>query len=134
MLDDLLISSFFTQQIDAFRGIRNSSGEPMADHCRPPCPLNGRSIRSCTIQDIGAAENCQDGNNNLVENSDADKENELPDENAKYCRNDTDPDVTGKSQYFGDIYKLEAMTNHAAEWCSLFSIYKKKRMWNKAIR
>lgn len=87
----------------------------MADHCRPPCPLNGRSIRSCVIQDIDDAENYQDGNNNLVENGHDDKENELPDENANYCDTDNDPDITDKSQYFEDIYKLEAMTNHAAE-------------------
>ena len=84
----------------------------MADHCRPPCPLNGRSIRSCIIQGIRVDENCQDGNNNLVEEDDDDKENVLPDENANYHGNDTDPDVTEKSQYFDEIYKLEAMTNH----------------------
>lgn len=98
--------------MNAFRGVRNSSGEPMADHCRPPCPLNGRSIRFCIIQDIGNAENCQDGNNNLVEDGDDDKENQLPDENSNYHVNDTDPDVTEKSQYLEEIYKLEAITNH----------------------
>lgn len=115
MLNGMLFSSFFTSQMNVFRGVRNSSGESMADHCRPPCPLNGRSIRSCIIQDIGHAESYQDGNNNIVENGDDDKENELPDENANYCGNDTDPDVTEKSQNFEDIYNLEAMTNHAAE-------------------
>ena len=85
----------------------------MADHCRPTCPLNGRSIRSCITQSIGGAENCQDGNNNVVEDGDDDKENELPDENANYHGNDADPEVTEKSQYFEEIYKLEAMINHA---------------------
>lgn len=98
--------------MNAFRGVRNSSGEPMANHCRPPCPLNGRSIRSCIIQNTGDAENCQDGNNNLVENGDDDKENELPDENANYHGKDDDPDVTEKSQYFEEIHELETMTNH----------------------
>lgn len=109
------IMDISAKQMNVFRGVRNSSGESMADHCRPPCPLNGRSIRSCIIQDIGHAESCKDGNNNIVENGDDDKENELPDENANYCGNDTDPDVTEKSQNFEDIYNLEAMTNHAAE-------------------
>lgn len=96
--------------MNAFRSVRNSSGEPMADHCRPLCPLNGRSIRSCIIEVISDNENNQETNDNVIEDGDDDKENELPDENANYHGNDAELDITEKS-YFEEIYNLEAMTN-----------------------
>lgn len=36
------------EQLKAFRSIKNSSGVPMADHCRPLCPQNERVVRLCT--------------------------------------------------------------------------------------
>ncbi|KAL9973620.1 hypothetical protein ACROYT_G020098 [Oculina patagonica] len=100
------------KQINAFRSVRNSSGEPMAGHCRPLCPLNERSIRSCIIESISDIENDQDSNENIIEDGDGDddKENELPDENANYHGNDAELDITEKS-YFEEIYKLEGVTN-----------------------
>ena len=83
----------------------------MAGHCRPPCPLNGRSIRSCIIESISDIENNQDSNDNIIEDGVDDKENELPDENANYHGNEAESNITEKS-YFEEIYNLEAMTNH----------------------
>lgn len=100
--------------MNAFRSVRNSNGEPMAGHCRPVCPQNDRTVRSCVTASIDHTEDDQDSDNNVFEDGDDDKENELPDENANYHCNDIDPDITEKG-YFEEIYKLETMNDHG-EW------------------
>lgn len=104
--------------MSAFRSVKNSSGEPMAGHCRPLCPLNGRSIRSCVIEDVNDIENNQE-NNDVVEDveevekdGDDDKENELPDENVNYHGNDAETAEFTEKNYFDENYNLEVMVNH----------------------
>lgn len=96
------------KQLSAFRNVRNSSGELMAGHCRPLCPLNGRLVRFCAMNSNNNIEDTQDNNNTLVEDCDDDKENEIVDANANYSCDDSGPDGTDKG-YFEDIYKLEAI-------------------------
>lgn len=104
--------------MSAFRSVKNSSGEPMAGHCRPLCPLNGRSIRSCIIEDVNDIEINQEDNDvvedveEIEEDEDDDKENELPDENVNYHSNDDETDFTEKN-YFDENYNLEVTVNHS---------------------
>ncbi|KAJ7371417.1 nickel cation binding [Desmophyllum pertusum] len=90
------------KQMNAFRSVRNSSGEPMTDHCRPTCPLNERSIRSCIVENISDLENHQDNNINIVEDDDVDKENELRSEDANYHGNDDEENDDEENELPGE--------------------------------
>ena len=57
-------------QMNAFRSIRNSIGESMADHCRPACPLNDRPVLSCAC----VVKSTSMDNNNEVDSGVEDKE------------------------------------------------------------
>lgn len=99
------------KQLSAFRNVRNSCGELMAGHCRPLCPLNGRPVMLCVMNNNNNIEDHQENDDILAKDCDDDKENEILDENANHNCDDNGPDGTDKG-YFEDIYKLEAMGDH----------------------
>lgn len=57
------------EQMNVFRNVRNSSGEAMTDHCRPPCPLNERPVRSCTcvVKNTSIESHTEISNNHYVD-------------------------------------------------------------------
>ena len=62
----------------------------MADHCRPPCPLNERLVRSCTcVVKRTSIQNHTDGTtNHPAKDADCDVENVVDGENGNCNGND----------------------------------------------
>lgn len=91
------------KQMIGFRNVQNSSGEPMADHCRPPCPLNDRLVRSCTcVVKSTTVENHAESHNHTVNGTDCEEDEEtMNGENGNYHDNGDDSE---KALYDQDVY------------------------------
>lgn len=87
----------------AFRNVQNSSGEPMADHYRPPCPLNDRLVRSCTcVVKSTTVENHAESHSHTVNGTDCEEDEEtMNGENGNYHDNGDDAE---KALFDQDVY------------------------------